>query len=625
MKQKTKFRYFEALTDIFIKAIDVRNDKLIRTIEREIDNIFFNQRKMNESQPVVYPVIFYEFVHRTIEEILSRDKYINKMLKKNFTDNSLLFGDIPGYHLSSETYYWVWKNILLYIEYKDDDAILNYWMKASDYYEYCLQAVIRKYDNSSSGMEIINEKEIKAREDERKRFVHVHYYLGGLLLNNQNYSTIRKMFHFTNSIPPKYILLPLSMDEIFHSYASIYDPYGRKSMNISFSFPFPRQIGLLADNVVSKWVVKYLALLFLRQYTLHAYYSFMSPMKLPTLPDNGRELKEWYNSIDFFSEMVLEIMANNDLMIITGYNIITDQWCETENKLAPSSFLKKLKEKLDSKYNTLSTDQKLDKEKIEQFTSATKQILENTLTQYSAINGKFQTDIDYNLWFVNGRSMLQDKDVLAEHPVTPGINYDSFLGGVLSDEIINSVSHTFALNKTRSYLLREDDIFDAIDQLNITNNYMIINFGIDINHIKEKYKIQKLSDSKYGNIKIVTVIGSNILRNRLFIINKIHLPIISTLDISENIKKKFNLDDVSSISDKFMIYTNVIDLNENPDELEKYKAEKSEEILKKSAALSIDFKLEIKWEKHLNLIEIIQYNEYAQEGVPIDLDKIKSI
>src|SRR5690606_1284226 len=111
-----------------------------------------------------------------------------------------------------------------------------------------------------------------------------HYALGGLLLYNQMYNCIKRIHSHTNSQPPKFELLPVSMYEIFKFYFRVRDPYDLNFPWISHVYPFPKLSGLNADGVIKRWISSYMALLFLRQYTLITYLITMRPLEYPQVP-----------------------------------------------------------------------------------------------------------------------------------------------------------------------------------------------------------------------------------------------------------------------------------------------------------------------------------------------------
>ena len=90
------------------------------------------------------------------------------------------------------------------------------------------------------------------------------------------------------------------------------------------------------------------------------------------------------------------------------------------------------------------------------------------------INNKNEIGDESNKWFVGGQRMLQSKDAFSVTSESDHFNFDSFLASVVSNNIKERVASTFLFNKKKSYLLKQEDIFKAIDKIGITNNYLIL-------------------------------------------------------------------------------------------------------------------------------------------------------
>ena len=80
------------------------------------------------------------------------------------------------------------------------------------------------------------------------------------------------------------------MEEIFKFYFDVSDPYERKHTWISHKYPFPELSGLNADYVIKKWIMSYMAILFLRQWTIYPYLMTMRPLDFPSIPPTQGEM-----------------------------------------------------------------------------------------------------------------------------------------------------------------------------------------------------------------------------------------------------------------------------------------------------------------------------------------------
>ena len=243
-KSKDGLRYFEGLSDILLLSIrnQQRNETL--TLSDFFYSAYRDEREKPNNEPVVYPDLYYETVHKAIEELAILREKRNYSLEYRTAGGIWLLGELQSKEVSEKTYVWLWRNLRLAIQYEQDDMIVYHWETAHQFFIYSLQEVQREYDYESGNMQVSNEEAVNKRKNERERFLEFHYALGGLLAYKKRYTCLKRIFSHTNSHPPKYELLPESMFEIFNFYIKVRDPYDMKYPWISNKYPFPEQSGL---------------------------------------------------------------------------------------------------------------------------------------------------------------------------------------------------------------------------------------------------------------------------------------------------------------------------------------------------------------------------------------------
>ena len=251
---KNDFKYFDALSDILLLSIKQQQRNLSLTLSDFFYDAFRNERDKFKNKPVEYPDIFYDSVYRAIEELAILKEKRNHSLEYRTAGSIWLLGEMQGHELSSKTYIWLWRNILLSIQYQQDDLIVYHWQTAHQFYTYSLQYIHENYDHSSGTFQVSNQDEVNNRISEREKFIEFHFALVGLLTYKKRYNCIKRTFNHTNSQPPKYELLPESMYEIFNFYFKVRDPYDHEYTWISHQYSFPEQSGLHSDSVVKKWI-----------------------------------------------------------------------------------------------------------------------------------------------------------------------------------------------------------------------------------------------------------------------------------------------------------------------------------------------------------------------------------
>lgn len=623
-KTENDFQFFVALSELLLLFIKQQQTNYSKTLSDFFYTAFRIIRDKQINQPVVYPDLYYEVVYKAIEELAILKEKRNYLLEHRTSGEIWLLGELQGKEISEITYSWMWRNLLLAIRYQQDDLIINHWETCHQYYVYSLRYIHKEYDRSTGNLQVSNQEAVDKRLAERQRFIEFHYALGGLLTYKQRYGCIKRMFSHTQSQPPKYELLPESMYEIFKFYFDVRDPYERKYTWISHQYPFPDLSGLNADYVIKKWIMSYMAILFLRQYTIDPYLITMKPLDYPPIPTTQGEIKQWIDGLDFFKKLVSEHLQNTELLKILGLDFITAQWCEENQKPFPITFIESLKSNLEGAYNANALNLPISDEKVLQFENSTTSIIETTVENIMLVNNEAVIEDDNtDKWYVNGQRMLQSKDAFSNNPEVHHIDYDSFLASMISRSLNEGLSETFFYKRTKSLLLKSEDIFKAIDRLTIDSGYVIINFGLSLDYFINQLKVAELSSNKYKDINIYSFNGSHLVRDSLFILKKSDLPNISTRPIDGDLIAKYTL---KKISDTINLYSSVIDLNNTSEEIfNENKQDKSDEELRKSVLLSIIISTEFKWKKEIEVIQLNQHSEYLQKGIANKLDDVKPI
>jgi hypothetical protein len=619
---KEDLGYFEALSDILILSIKNQQKNETITLSDFFYSAFRDEREKFNDKPVIYPDLYYEIVHKSIEELAILKEKKNSVLEYRTAGGVWLLGELPTTtgELSEKTFRWLWKNLNIAIQYQQDNMILYHWQVSHQFFSYSLKPINEQID---SNFKISNKDSVDKRNKEREVFLEFHYALGGLLTYNQNYKCLRRVFDFTNSHPPKYELLPEYMDEIFKFYFKIRDPHDMRYSWISNKYPFPNQGGIDSDSIIKKWISSYMAILFLRQYTIIVFYTYMHPLVYPQIPKLQSEIQEWISGIDFFRSLVSEHLENSELMKTLQLSFITREWCEQNNKVYPLDFLDTFKEKLQENYENNALNLPLSDSKILKFKESSMGIIELTITKYQKVNNQVKFNGKVDKWYIYGNQMVQDKAAFSENSEVHYMHYDSFLASTAAEKTQEGITETFFRKKKRTYLLKPEDVFKAIEKLKIDKEYIIIGFGFNVRKYKEELNTKGISDGKFKGISFYNFNGSRLVNNSLFILSKSDLPIISTDSIDKKIIQKFSLE---KISKKIELYSSVIDLNNTSEEIFKeHSYGKDENEIKKSVLLSLIFSIEVMWKANVDIIQIIEYSKYRQQGLPNDLDEIVPI
>jgi hypothetical protein len=476
---------------------------------------------------------------------------------------------------------------------------------------------------SSDFTSVINTVAIEERQKERNRFLEFHYALGGLLLYKKRYECINRLFKYTTSIPPRYELLPVSIEEILIRYLLFRDPFSLNFTWIAQRYYFPGMEGLLADDNIKNWICEYLGVLFLRQYNLQRESVVLESLKPPPIPTFQAKKQELINNLGYFKKIIGQVLDNQTLLTITGLDFINDEWCSKRNLPKPLEIIDNFKIGLESSFQKTLVDQNVSSSKVTLFNESSKRILKNTIGSYKLISSEKEIKENYNRYYIKGSRIVIDKSAFAENQGISYLNFDSILAEKISTQIRHVIAETFLLSTTTHYLFKPEDISTAIEKLKIDNsNHIIIGFGLNISYLKKYFK--KLTDSVCNNIEFKNYIVYD--RRRIgptfYIIKRNDLPYIKFNYLSEEELKKYSL---SLIDDEYKIYSSVLDLNHFDLLRNELAASETNNDLRKSVLLNISLSVEIQWKKSINNALIKVFTPYWDSGICSNLSEVKEL
>ena len=620
VKNKSKannYEYFGAISDILYYSIKNQNEKIAKTISDFMYGAFKEVRDKNPNSEVVYPINYYEVVSKTIEELAPQKNKRLTFLEHRTAGSVWLFGEFGNTKVSEDTYVWIWRNFLLAIKYQREDYIIYHWETAYQYIRQSLDYIYPKHSNET--FDITNQNEIDTRLADRKRFLEFHYALGGLLLYKKHYNSIKRAFTYTQSIPPQYELLPDTMDEVFGLYFNFRDPYEMKHPWISSRYAFPDLGGLNSDGIIKQWICRYIALLFIRQYSIVPHLITMKPLNFPRIPSTQGEKRQWIDNLDYFKILVEEVLKNKELLKTVGLDFVTDEWCEKYKHPKPIEFIEKLKQDVIDSFEGTEIEQPISATKVQRFKDTTATLLKPIFEEYKVIDNKDELKGDLNKWYVNGQSHIIDKSGLADNQDAEHLNFDSFLPESFSNKYREAISEIFVLASSTSYLFNSQDIVPAISRLGIeAKDYIIVSFGIDIQELikngNNSLKDFKIINFNYRNYHLVG--------DSLFILKLVDLPKLNYRELKAEEIEKYSLD---STIKEYNLYTTVVDLNLSLDLRETFAENSNEKDLRKSVYMAIFMSLEVQWKKNIQCIQIKQASAYRERGIINNLSDIKSI
>lgn len=567
------------------------------------------QKASDENKPVEYHSDLYQFNFDVTTEIVNSSKNKLRALEHRAVSGVWLMGEgMNSAPISEKTYQWLWRNLNIISE--NPDLIKMYWSRAHQIYDHHLPYISgTNYDFESQKFE--NQDEIGQRIKERERFQEFNYVFGALLLFKKNYKGLDFILNHSSSLPPRYVLLPQNMSNIFEWLQHFSEHNYEFDDRIEFKYPFFDLDDYWGNNI-RNFIFQYLGILFIRQFTLSTSFTYDNFIGQPKLPEQNVVLNEWLRNIHIFEMKFQKLLENEQLIKELGFEKVIEK---EKNENILSKFLIELKERINS--TIIGNDQniKLLENKINEFENETTKLLNKALEDYNKINNSQDLTLLKNVtkFGVNGLKTL--------FPKTPFGNEDTHLNEllmftkqVISQQLKYFIPNTFLVAKTKRYLFKLEDVPKVLKKMQLNDSHIIVVINPSYN-ISDNFK-------PYENLITEIPSSNKQIQNCFFVLKKEDLPTIKNIELDKKVIEEENLKHL-----KNNFYSSIFDLNleENKNVLEKWLEKESESDLKKQVELTIAFQTLITWKESRNVIQLNIYSSYSEQGILNSLEEIEPI
>lgn len=625
-KANDKPMLFMAISKLMHYAIKKSDFELSFSTLQFYTEAFLEYRKDKNNKICTYPEEYYRVINETNELV-----YMEPKKETSFFNESVMLGllidEYQGTILSDKTYSEIWRGLRQALYYNRVDFIIAYWHKAHQYMNFWLEPIYPKYDKNFN---TTNQSDVYRRNVERDRFLEFHYALGGLLMMKQKYTLINQLTSWTNQTPPKYVLVPETMEEVIKRFMEVEQKGGYTNLfYYEQKYPFPDISGVNANNIIKMWIKRYIAILFLRQYTLHEYFVYSRTLEMPNPPQTLPEKRKWIEELDVLKRFVIDYLSDTScLKSLNLEELSSPDWFVDNNKPKPEELIENLKSKVEYSAEQKKANQKLDPKKIEQLNDATKKILTHCFDYYKQLFRNHIADSEpHKSLFYGGRYEISDKMAFAEDQDMGYANFDSIYAEIIATEFRHNMPSVFRVHyKTTYYILAEKDIFLAIDNLQLDyQKFTIVSVGVNL----YSYKSNGVTNEgnglwKYNGIPIVELGNTQIdaVNNSLFVMLNEDLPCILHNEINEDIINKYGL---NPIDDKYHIYTNVIDLHENSVIQNEVREKTNIQDLDKSVLVCVDVNTEVRCKMDAKCVQLKVFSQFDNIGNPNVPEDVKNI
>lgn len=605
--------YFDGVSKVLNYSISKADEELARQTYSAIIDVLIKTRTNKSGQEIIYPDEFYDAVFEANERLLKRERKTLSYLNEG-SMLSIFIDEVQQTIISDKTYQYMWLGLRQAVLYNNSEAIKAYWEKAHQYANFALDRIHPEYDKDFN---IVNKEALDQQKTIKEKFVEFHYALGGLLLYHKMYDTLEYIMSWTNQQPPKYILVPSTMSEVINMYMQIAFKDGiRGFMYYESHYPFIGVRGVNASDIIRFWIKKYMAVLFLRQYTLHSHYIYEDTLQLPRVPESMSEKYAWNNELDILQDLLQKICADTEMLEALGYQHMSDkQWFVENGKPVPPELIESFKAQIEHDMERTRKEQSISKTKLEEFYTATRSILCPVFAQYQSLFGNISITENYNKISIIGSHQIMDKQAFVEDQEICHANADSIVAEHASLDFRQLALNIFMYMQSRRYILKEQDVWTIIKNLpNNKNDFVIFSIGINLNYLKLKESGLQNTNGEwsYNGIPIFDIHHSmnNLVSQSLWLIRKSDVPYLVFNKISnEEAIHKYQL---YEIDEKYHIFASIVDVYATPTikkELEDRKILDAET----KAVVCVDFNAEVRCKKTAKAIQLKIYSQFGNK------------
>ncbi|MDM1465263.1 hypothetical protein [Myroides odoratimimus] len=615
VKQELTTYYLKSINSIALYAIKKGEVHLQESLLQFYYNLFKKERK--NKNPVEFTNDLYWFIFNVINESLTVKNQRLNALEHRAISGKWIFGEgSEEPQISEITYQWLWRYIVLISDNKR--MLTQFWASSHQVCYFQMKIPNPKYSLSNNAIEIINEYEINEAKKRKEKFLEMFIALGGLELHKKNYAILNYMFTYTQSQPAHYVLLPERMEEVFEWFSHFLNDYETLNTSVQYIYWFPEFDNIGNSHNVKNEICKYIALLFIRQFTLQERYTFDDYINYTITETKISKLHYLQQHIDYFEKLVLENLQNNKLMKCLHFDI---------NHNLIKKTISNIKENIEDKISELKLNTELSTIKIENFKNSTKEIIGNALKKFEIISNNNPIpihDIDLDISTkIEGTTSLFSKSAFIDDEIDH-LNYDT----ILAEELVLTridyfLPKSFRIASTKKYIIGSDLLIQAINKLIPDKaNKVIIGFGID----NQNERI--LKKSGFNEIFILLPCSDRSLNNTFFILNKDDLPRfkfkIPTKALQAKFEGIFQDFKFERLIDSVNLYVSILDYNKPlfNDVKKYYNIPNSDDL---QILVYILFECIIEWKNTRSIIQLALISPFIDRGISNTITDIKRI
>ena len=496
-----------------------------------------------EQKPIEYSFynlspLLQDAIKRTTE--LSTDETLKPLCYDNILVQ--IYYDIfcKGFN-GENNYRTIWWSLNRLAESENTEWFQQYWSAAISYY----------------GNAIINQRAGNSEDlfKNQARFWEFHHAVGAMLVYQKKYEWLHYILTIDNVSPPKFYLIPGSLKQIIF-YTSRFERQTASPWDLSGKYQMKGTYNdINSDYAILQQIYRYFTLLVIRLFSYNDYnIGYCEPMQSPDISEyNLAELKALKETIESLKREIKDYWYVEDRILKVYLPV-----CPTINEV--TNLLNGLIDDINNKIQFYKNNPQLDTEKFEDLKSLLADC-DNKSTPLTAV----PTDEEKEYWeastiAVTVRQQL-DADICSTDGYNGWSNFPEVLVKILNQKVASYMDDCYSFIEPIVELrVSEQNLFAALEKLQIPEGYVILAMGVYMGGIDLKYNKPQLlvydkdHECTYGRIP---VIEQNSAYSVVYVIKQTDLLKMETSKAEENDKHFEDKDMLLLEGSENNLYTNI--------------------------------------------------------------------
>lgn len=510
LKKNAKKRDADALLDLAKFAAKTDDFMLHVNSLSEIASLFYEeQQKAPKDKPVEYSPELYDILSKVAKRVgdptLFDDRYNYIGILATVYNHSSEGG------LSQDTLLRIWEMVNRAAKAGNTGWFRDYWTYADQYYRfYKLNGRTPLSDNNL------------------KEFYQYHVMIGGLLIYFKRYDWLTHIMRFSQSQPGKFELIPGTLGRIFDM-VWLVDELNEKPFGLYKKYQYlGLEEGAKIDDAIAGYTYQYLALLIIRLWTYNDYnINYADPFILPAADEEFVENNErMINRVEWMKKNV-ERWYNNGLVTEFGLSNVPDVNV-VKSKL--DEYIGVLKQKIIE----IDEHDEVDEHKAKVIRD---EMIVHNANRYCPIPMKVDDEVLDETQFNTTSTPIRVTNRIEKPFITKGSKKElgNFGGSLVHDLNFRMLNEYLRADFSMmpysiSYSINQKDLLEAIDRLELPEDYVIVEIGNALELYEFRDKITVDGDNRMYNGHKIVSLGMAGFTNSIWILRGSEVPFIEIVE-----------------------------------------------------------------------------------------------